>query len=56
MAVMRRGPFRGLITSQERMNRLFEDANRGWRAEEASATRAWSSAVDIFETEEEIIC
>ncbi len=55
MAVIRWDPFRDLNTLQERMNRLFEDANRGWRAEEPSSTTSWSPAVDIYETESEII-
>jgi HSP20 family protein len=40
---------------QERMNRLFEDAGRVWRTDEPSATTSWSPAVDIFETEGEIV-
>jgi len=40
---------------QDRMNRLFEDAGHGWRNSEPSATTAWSPAVDIFETEGEIV-
>ncbi len=55
MAVNRWDPFRDLNSLQERMNRLFEDANRGWRADEPSATTSWSPAVDIYETESEII-
>ncbi len=55
MAVIRWDPFRDLNTLQERMNLLFEDANRGWRAEEPSSTTSWSPAVDIYETESEII-
>ena len=55
MAVIRWDPFRDLNTLQERMNRLFEDANRGWRVEEPSSTTSWSPAVDIYETESEII-
>jgi HSP20 family protein len=39
---------------QDRMNRLFDDAGRGWREDPASTT-AWSPAVDIFETEGEIV-
>ena len=37
------------------MNRLFDDAGRGWRADEPAATTTWSPAVDIFETEGEIV-
>jgi len=40
---------------QDRMNRLFEDTNRGWRSDEPASTTTWSPAVDIFETEGEII-
>jgi HSP20 family protein len=40
---------------QDRMNRLFDDAGRGWRADEPAATTVWSPAVDIFETEGEIV-
>jgi HSP20 family protein len=37
------------------MNRLFEEANRGWRSDEPSSTTVWSPAVDIFEIDDEII-
>jgi len=40
---------------QDRMNRLFDNAGRGWRADEPAATTSWSPSVDIFETEGEII-
>jgi HSP20 family protein len=40
---------------QDRMNRLFDDTGRGWRADEPAATTSWSPSVDIFETEGEII-
>jgi HSP20 family protein len=55
MAVVRWDPFRDLGMLQERMNRLFDDAGRVWRTEEPSATTTWSPAIDIFETEGEII-
>ena len=48
-------PFRDLNSLQDRMNRLFDEAGHGWRAEEPSATTTWSPAVDIYETEGEII-
>jgi HSP20 family protein len=37
------------------MNRLFEDAGRGWRKDEPAATTTWSPSVDIYETETEIV-
>src|SRR5207253_3785859 len=55
MAVVGWDPFRDLSMLQDRMNRLFDDAGRGWRNEEPAATTSWSPAVDIFETEGEIV-
>jgi HSP20 family protein len=55
MAVIRWDPFRDLNTLQDRMNRLFNDAGRGWGNEEPAATTTWSPAVDIYETEGEIV-
>jgi HSP20 family protein len=37
------------------MNRMFDDAGRTWRTDEPAATTTWSPAVDIFETEGEIV-
>lgn len=55
MAITRWDPFRDLSVLQERMNRVFEDAaGRSWK-DEPSATTSWSPAVDIYETENEII-
>jgi HSP20 family protein len=34
---------------------MFDDAGRGWRADEPAATTSWSPSVDIFETEGEIV-
>src|SRR6266700_6085974 len=55
MAISRWDPFRDLNVLQERMNRLFDDAGRGWPRDEPAATTTWSPAVDIFETEGEIV-
>src|SRR5260370_41013078 len=55
MAVVRWDPFRDLSLLQDRMNRLFDDAGRTWRPDEAAATTSWSPAVDIFETGGEIV-
>src|SRR5712671_1684780 len=55
MAIVRWDPFRDLGLLQDRMNRLFDDAGRGWRSDDPSATTSWSPAVDIFETEGEIV-
>ncbi len=55
MAVTRWDPFRDLNLLQDRMNRLFDDAGRGWRSDEPVSTTTWSPAIDIFETEGEIV-
>ena len=55
MAISRWDPFRDLSMLQDRMNRLFDDAGRGWHGDEPSATTSWSPAVDIYETENEIM-
>ena len=56
MAITRWDPFRDLSILQERMNRVFEDAaGRGWKSDEPSATTSWSPAVDIYETDNEIM-
>jgi HSP20 family protein len=56
MAVIKWDPFRDLNILQDRMNRLFEDAGRGIRRnEEPASTTIWSPAVDIYETEAEIV-
>src|SRR5881296_4709163 len=46
-------PFRGVVTLQDHINRLFEDLV-GRRGEESSLT-AWAPAVDIYETEHELV-
>ncbi len=56
MAIVRWDPFRDVMSLQERMNELFERTMRR-RAdeEEGLAPRAWSPAVDIYETDEKMV-
>jgi HSP20 family protein len=54
MSSERLDQLRDLLNIQERMNRLFEDAVRQHHANEAS-TAVWLPAVDIFETELEVV-
>jgi HSP20 family protein len=46
-------PFRGLNTLQDQVNRLLEDSIRGSGAN--SSLTAWAPAVDIYETESELV-
>jgi HSP20 family protein len=56
MAIVRWTPFRELSTMQERMNKLFEDVMRSPnRSDEGFAVAAWAPAVDIYETDKEIV-
>ena len=56
MAIIRWTPFRELSTVQERMNKLFEDVMKSpYRPEEGFAPAAWAPAVDIYETDKEIV-
>jgi len=60
MAIVRWEPFRDLVTIQDRMNRIFDDAFRGvprqGAAEEDWALGGtWAPAVDIFEHEGNLV-
>jgi HSP20 family protein len=46
-------PFRGATTLQEQFNRVFGDA--GGRTDEESNLTLWAPAVDIYETEQELV-
>ena len=46
-------PFRGAATLQEQINRLFGDVFE--RTKEESSLTAWAPAVDIYETEHELV-
>jgi len=46
-------PFRGTVTLQEQVNRLFNDIF-DHKSEESSLT-AWEPSVDIYETEHELV-
>ena len=52
--IIRWEPFRNLSQLHEQMSRLFEDAVFRPRAESPALT-AWAPAVDIYETEEELV-
>jgi HSP20 family protein len=47
-------PFRGVSGLQEQVNRLYEDKLFRGRAEDSALT-TWAPAVDIYETENELV-
>lgn len=56
MAIVRWEPFRDLVTIQDRINRMFGEGFGRFRGgDEALDSGAWSPAVDIYETEHDIV-
>lgn len=56
MAMTRWDPFRDLVSLQDRMNKLFEDSlARSNTADQEMTMGAWTPAVDIFETSDEVV-
>jgi len=56
MAIIKWDPFKELVDIQNRMSRLFESTYpQGHAREEGITPTAWAPAVDIYETENEII-
>ena len=55
MAIVRWEPFRDLLTTQDRFNRLFNKTFSQAFEEEDGKLGTWSPAVDIFETEQSIV-
>ncbi len=47
-------PFRSTINFHEQLNRVFDDVLRRGNNEESNLT-SWAPAVDIFETEQELV-
>lgn len=47
-------PFRGISSLQEQVNRLFEDSVLRGRSDDSALT-TWAPAVDIYETENELV-
>ena len=54
MSITRWDPFQNLATLQDQVNRLFEVPLAGRNAESSDLT-AWAPAVDIYETENELV-
>lgn len=54
LSITRWDPFRGLNTLQEQMNRLFEGTVFRGRGNDSALT-TWAPAVDIYETENELV-
>jgi len=56
MAITKWDPFRDIMVLRDRMNRLFEDLVSSPKFEESDIIQStWSPAVDIYETENELV-
>jgi HSP20 family protein len=55
MQIARWEPFRDLVTTQDRFNRLFNDAFARAFGDEEPASRAWVPPVDIYETDDSLV-
>jgi len=55
MPIVRWEPFRDLVTTQDRLNRLFNETMGRFMGEEGLRAGAWVPAVDIYETEQNIV-
>jgi HSP20 family protein len=55
MAIVRWEPFRGLFTTQDRFNRLFNQTYSQEFSEDEGKLGAWAPAVDIFETDQDLV-
>ena len=52
-SITRLGPFRGVTSLQEQVNRLFNETFD--RSTDEGSLTTWSPAVDIYETEQELV-
>ena len=55
MAIVRWEPFRDLLTTQDRFNRLFNETFSNFFGNEQLAQQAWAPAVDIYETDHDLV-
>jgi HSP20 family protein len=55
MPIVRWEPFRDLVTTQDRLNRLFNETMGRFFGDEGVRAGAWVPAVDIYETDQNIV-
>lgn len=55
MAIVRWEPLRDLLTTQDWFNRLLNDTFAQFFRHEGMSARAWAPAVDIYETEDNLV-
>ncbi|MGD0697498.1 MAG: Hsp20/alpha crystallin family protein [Terriglobia bacterium] len=55
MAIVRWEPFRDLVATQDRFNRLFNEALSPLFEGSAAGTQNWAPAVDIYENDQNVV-
>ncbi len=55
MAIVRWEPFRDLVSTQDRLNRLFNETFSRAFGEEPGAAGTWTPAVDIYENDNNLV-
>ncbi len=55
MAIVRWEPFRDLLTTQDRFNRLFNETFSGVFGGDQLGAATWNPAVDIYETDHDLV-
>jgi HSP20 family protein len=55
MAIVRWEPFRDLLTTQDRFNRLFNETLGNVFGSEELSGRGWNPAVDVYETDHDLV-
>ena len=55
MPIVRWEPFRDLVTTQDRLNRLFNETMGRFVGNEGMRSGAWAPPVDIYKTEQNIV-
>ena len=55
MAIVRWEPFRDMVTAQRDFDRIFREAFSPQFGDTELSTRAWAPAVDIYETDNDIV-
>ncbi|HVB28475.1 MAG TPA: Hsp20/alpha crystallin family protein [Terriglobia bacterium] len=55
MAIVRWEPFRDVVTTQDRFNRIFSETLARAFGNEEPSSRAWMPPVDIYETDDNLV-
>lgn len=56
MVIVRWEPFRELVSTQDRLNRLFNDTfSRFFDEGDGTSVRAWAPPVDVYETDQNVV-